>query len=146
MELENRQIALYTVGVSHKKAEASNRGKYALSKDHQINLLKEAKQTDYKGIFVLSTCNRTEITGYAEHSDQLVQLLCKYSKGNVEEFSRISNIYEGNQVIDHLFRVASGLESQILGDYEIVSQLKDCLLYTSPSPRDISGSRMPSSA
>lgn len=125
MELENRQITLYTVGVSHKKAEASIRGKYTLSKDHQINLLKEAKETDYKGLFVLSTCNRTEITGYAEHSDQLVQLLCKYSKGNVEEFSRISNIYEGNQVIDHLFRVASGLESQILGDYEIVSQLKE---------------------
>ncbi|MDA9302979.1 glutamyl-tRNA reductase, partial [bacterium] len=78
----------------------------------------------FEGIFILSTCNRTEITGFAEHPYQLIQLLCKYSDGNVEEFARISNVYKGNEAVNQLFRIGTGLESQILGDYEIVGQLK----------------------
>jgi len=124
MKLDHQQRNLYNIGVSYKKADAHTRGRYSLSKENQIELLKEAKETGFEGIFILSTCNRTEITGFAEHPYQLIQLLCKYSDGNVEEFARISNVYKGNEAVNQLFRIGTGLESQILGDYEIVGQLK----------------------
>ncbi len=124
MKLDHQQRNLYNIGVSYKKADAQTRGRYSLSKEKQIKLLKEAKEIGFEGIFILSTCNRTEITGFAEHPYQLIQLLCKYSDGNVEEFARISNVYKGNEAVNQLFRIGTGLESQILGDYEIVGQLK----------------------
>jgi glutamyl-tRNA reductase len=124
MKLDHQQRNLYNIGVSYKKADAHTRGRYSLSKENQIKLLKEAKEIGLEGIFILSTCNRTEITGFAEHPYQLIQLLCKYSDGNVEEFARISNVYKGNEAVNQLFRIGTGLESQILGDYEIVGQLK----------------------
>lgn len=123
MSLNNPKNHLYNIGVSYVKADAHTRGRYSLSKDNQHLLLQEAKEKGFD-VFVLSTCNRTEITGFSEHPYQLIQLLCKYSDGNVEEFARISNVYKGKEAINQLFRVGTGLESQILGDYEIVGQLK----------------------
>lgn len=121
--LENQKTNLYNIGVSYKKADAQTRGKYSLSKENQIKLLEDAKEMGFD-VFVLSTCNRTEITGFAEHPYQLIKLLCDYSEGNVEEFARISNVYKGKEAMNQLFRIGTGLESQILGDYEIVGQLK----------------------
>ena len=123
MSLTEQQTNLYNIGVSYVKADAQTRGKYSLSKENQIKLLQDAKSQGYD-VFVLSTCNRTEITGFAEHPYQLIKLLCDYSDGNVEEFARISNVYKGKEAVNQLFRIGTGLESQILGDYEIVGQLK----------------------
>lgn len=122
----NQQIhsTLYNVGVSYKKADAQTRGKFSLTKEKQVRLLEEAKTIGIDGLFVLSTCNRTEITGLAEHPFQLIQLLCKYSEGTVEEFAKISNVYKDQEAVEQLFRIGTGLESQILGDYEIVGQIK----------------------
>ncbi len=115
---------LYNIGVSYKKADASIRGKFSISKENQIELLKEAKKNGMDGIFVLSTCNRTEICGFAEHPFQLISMLCKFSNGSVEEFAKVSNVYKNKEAINHLFRMGTGLDSQILGDYEIVGQLR----------------------
>ena len=112
------------IGVSYKKADAKTRGKFSLSKENQIALLEAAKEQDFDGVFILSTCNRTEISGFAEHPYQLIQLLCHFSEGSVEEFATISNVYKNQEAISQLFRIGTGLESQILGDYEIVGQLR----------------------
>jgi len=125
MTVENKQQSnLYNIGVSYKKADAAIRGKFSISKENQKALLKEAKQNGVDGIFVLSTCNRTEICGFAEHPFQLISMLCKYSNGTVEEFADVSNVYKNKEAINHLFRMGTGLDSQILGDYEIVGQLR----------------------
>lgn len=125
MTVENKHHSnLYNIGVSYKKAEAAIRGKFSISKENQIQLLEEAKQKGIDGIFVLSTCNRTEICGFAEHPFQLISMLCKYSNGSVEEFANVSNVYKNKEAINHLFRMGTGLDSQILGDYEIVGQLR----------------------
>ncbi len=44
--------------------------------------------------------------------------------GTVEEFQEVGFVYKNQEAINHLFRVATGLDSQILGDFEIISQLK----------------------
>lgn len=124
MTFHHKNTNLYNIGVSYKKADAHIRGKFSLSKENQIALLEEAKQSGVDGILVLSTCNRTEITGFAEHPFQLINLLCKYSKGSVDEFSKVSNVSKNKDAVQHLFRMGTGLDSQILGDYEIVGQLR----------------------
>jgi len=124
MNTENHQTSLYNIGVSYKKADADVRGKFSLSKENQVALLNEAKENGIDGIFVLSTCNRTEITGFAAHPFQLIGLLCKYSNGSVDEFAQVSNVNKNQEAIQHLFRMGTGLDSQILGDYEIVGQLR----------------------
>ena len=95
MKIDRQDKKLYNIGISYKKADAFTRGKYSLSKENQVNLLREAKENGFDGLFVLSTCNRTEITGFANHPFQLIQLLCKHSGGNIEEFANISNIFIG---------------------------------------------------
>jgi glutamyl-tRNA reductase len=52
-------------------------------------------------------------------------LLCKYSGGTVEEFAKVSYVYKNSDAAEHFIRIATGLDSQILGDYEIVGQLKN---------------------
>lgn len=126
-EISNK--TLYNVGLSYKKADVTTRGNFSISKEDQKTLLETAKRRGIKGIYVLSTCNRTEIFGLADHPFQLIDLICKFSKGTVEEFVKVAHINKNNHAVDHLFRIATGLESQILGDYEIVSQLKEAYCF-----------------
>lgn len=125
MSHENLPTKFYNVGLSYKKADVQVRGAFSVTKENQKLLLKEAKEKGIDGIFILSTCNRTEITGFAKHPFELISLLIKYSKGTVEEFINVSNVYKNNDAITHLFNIATGLDSQILGDYEIVGQLRE---------------------
>jgi glutamyl-tRNA reductase len=122
--LEDKQEHFYNIGVSYKKADAKTRGKFSLTKENQIALLKLSKERGFKGLFIISTCNRTEISGFSERPCQLIELLCEFSEGTIEEFAKVSNVYKNQEAIHQLFRIGTGLESQILGDYEIVGQLR----------------------
>lgn len=114
----------YAVGLSYKKADAVVRGKFSLDTNAQNNLLLQAKEEGISSLIVTSTCNRTEIYGFAEHPFQLIKLICENSKGSVEEFQKVGFVYKNQEAVNHMFRVGTGLDSQILGDFEIISQLK----------------------
>lgn len=114
----------YALGLSYKKADAVIRGHFSLDDTAKTALLQQAKDAGIESLIVTSTCNRTEIYGFAEHPFQLIKLLCDNTKGTVEEFQEVAYIYKNKEAISHMFRVGSGLDSQILGDFEIISQLK----------------------
>ncbi|MFV8280875.1 glutamyl-tRNA reductase [Christiangramia marina] len=114
----------YTIGLSYKKADAEIRGHFSLTEQSKENLLQQAGREGIDGILLTSTCNRTEIYGFAEHPFQLIKLLCEHTHGTVEEFEKVAYVYKNKQAIAHMFRVGTGLDSQILGDFEIISQLK----------------------
>ena len=114
----------YTIGLSYKKADAEIRGHFSLDEESKQRLLEQAKDEGIDGILVTSTCNRTEIYGFAQHPFQLIKLLCEHTHGTVEEFEKVAYVYKNKQAISHIFRVGTGLDSQILGDFEIISQLK----------------------
>ncbi len=118
-----RGESFFAIGINYKKADTTLRSKFSLSDSDIEMLLTEAKS---KGInlFVLSTCNRTEIFGNCSYSTDLIQLLCKYSTGSELEFLTSSYILQADDAVRHLFRLGTGLESQILGDFEIIGQLK----------------------
>ncbi|MEM5563473.1 glutamyl-tRNA reductase [Psychroserpens sp. AS72] len=120
----SRGTTFYAIGLSYKKADAEIRGHFSLDEDSKRAVLKQAKHNGIESLIVTSTCNRTEIYGFAEHPFQLIQLLCDNTKGTVEEFQRVAYVYKNKDAISHMFRVGSGLDSQILGDFEIISQLK----------------------
>jgi len=115
----------YVIGLNYEKADVVTRSNFSLSKDKQKQLLSEAKKININSVVILSTCNRIEIMGFAKHPFQLISLLCKYSKGAVEEFAKVSYVFKNSDAAEHVIRIATGIESQILGDYEIVGQLKD---------------------
>jgi glutamyl-tRNA reductase len=114
----------YIAGINYRKTDASIRGLFAVNNDHYTSLLRKAPEYFLDQLFILSTCNRTEIYGIAPCADSLVHLLCSQTEGSVETFKELAYIKQGEEAIEHLFNVASGLDSQILGDYEIVGQIK----------------------
>ncbi|MUU78985.1 glutamyl-tRNA reductase [Winogradskyella endarachnes] len=122
--MPNRSKHFYAIGLSYKKADARVRGHFSLSDNAKQNVLSQAKQNGVDSLLVISTCNRTELYGFAEHPFQLIQLLCDNTKGTVEEFREVAYVHKNKDAINHMFRVGSGLDSQILGDFEIISQLK----------------------
>jgi len=96
---------LYNVGLSYKKADIEVRSAFSLSEAKQVAVLNDAKAKGIDGVMVLSTCNRTEITGFANHPFELISLLCEHSNGTVEEFVRFSNIFKSKEAIQHLFKL-----------------------------------------
>lgn len=120
----SKHKSFYAVGLSYKKADAAIRGKFSLDADAKLRLLQQAKAEGIDSIIVTSTCNRTEIYGFAEHPFQLIKLLCDNSQGTVEDFQKVAYVHKSHEAVSHMFRVGTGLDSQILGDFEIISQIK----------------------
>jgi glutamyl-tRNA reductase len=114
----------YAVGLNYKKADADIRGLFNLDETAKNNLLLQAKAEGIDSLMVTSTCNRTEIYGFAQHPFQLIKLLCENSLGTVETFQKVAYVYKNYEAISHLFKVGTGLDSQILGDFEIIAQIK----------------------
>src|SRR5690606_16996839 len=124
----SRHNSFYAIGISYKKADAAIRGKFSLDETAKISVLSQAKSSGMDGILVTSTCNRTEIYGFAQHPFQLIQLLCENSNGTIDEFQHKGFVYKNKEAINHLFKVGTGLDSQILGDFEIISQVKQSFI------------------
>ncbi len=116
--------SFFVVGINYIKSDASIRGQFSINPSQYIQLLADAKVSGIDNVFVLSTCNRTEIFGLSEDVNELAALLCRHTAGSLDTFLNRSYSHQGNPAIEHLFNVAAGLDSQILGDYEIVGQIK----------------------
>ena len=120
----------FVAGINYKKTDATLRGQYAINTEQYGKLLQLAPQFGITELFVISTCNRTEIYGFTENVNDLCELLCSQAQGSVETFKKIAYIKNGRSAIHHLFDVAAGLDSQILGDYEILGQLKQAFKFS----------------
>lgn len=119
----------YAVGINYKKSDASVRGQFAIGSEQYTAVLTAAAEQGLDEIFILSTCNRTEIYGFAHSSQQLIGLLCSQTVGDAETFQKAAYSKNGLEAIEHVFNVGAGLDSQILGDYEIVGQLKTAVKF-----------------
>jgi len=117
-------IRYYVVGLSYKNADLLTRGKFSLSKSQTSLLLQQAKSDGLNDLMVISTCNRTELYGIVEDPQILIDYLCKFSKGMLAQFKQKGYVLSEQQAINHVFKVGCGLDSQIIGDFEIIGQLK----------------------
>ena len=114
----------YVAGINYKKSDASIRGQFAINNEQYAAILQKAAFQGLNELFILSTCNRTEIYGFAQSSQQLINLICSQTAGDAQTFAQAAYIKKGLDAVEHVFHVGAGLDSQILGDYEIVGQLK----------------------
>lgn len=121
----------YVAGINYRKSDSAIRGEYAIGNEQYDALLKTAAQNHYNEVFVLSTCNRTEIYGIAPSAKDLSTLLCAHTSGDLATFKELAYVKRGREAIEHLFNVAAGIDSQILGDYEIVGQIKLAVKFSS---------------
>ena len=119
-----KKTSFYVIGISYKKADAKLRGDFSLSPTKKARLLNQAKTSGIQSIVATSTCNRTEIYAFVNDPNELVQLLCNNTVGTIEAFEPVAYTLKDSLAIEHMFRVGAGLDSQILGDFEIISQLK----------------------
>ncbi len=117
-------------GINYKKADAELRSSFAINDNQHAAILSNASSFGLKEVFILSTCNRTEIYGLTDNADDLINLLCMETSGDVQTFTQSAYIKTGEEAIEHIFNVAAGLDSQILGDYEIVGQLKSAAKFS----------------
>ncbi|GAO41784.1 glutamyl-tRNA reductase [Flavihumibacter petaseus] len=114
----------FMAGISYKKSDSALRSRFAVSTEQYFRILSLAPAYQVAEVFVLSTCNRTEIYGIARDIEPLIQLLCEATGESASLFQSIAYTGRGKEATQHLFEVAAGLDSQILGDYEIVGQIK----------------------
>ena len=120
----------YVAGINYKKSDACVRGQFAISQEQYGKVLQRAGHCGLNELFIVSTCNRTEIYGFANSSRQLIELLCTETAGDSDNFQQAAYIKNGMDAIEHVFNVGARLDSQILGDYEIVGQLKNAVKFS----------------
>jgi len=113
------------VGVNHWEASIDVRERFSLKEAQKKELIQGAKREGMDSLFVVSTCNRTEIFGQDVSSEELIRLLVTYSNASLEEFHNYGFEKEGQRAVEHLFQVTVGLDSQILGDVQVVNQVKE---------------------
>ena len=130
-EQEHIDISTFFIaGINYKKSDATVRGQYAINNDQYATLITLAPQFGINEFFVLSTCNRTEIYGFTDDAVNICELLCTQTQGSLDNFISMSYVKSGKEAIQHLFEVAAGLDSQILGDYEIIGQIKQAVKFS----------------
>lgn len=117
-------------GISYKSAPLEIREKYSFTEEESLEFLNQLQiDPDLKGAVVLSTCNRIEIYYHYETCcadkafNGIMRNLEFYKKTNDKERKHFYH-YEGEKASEHLFRVVSGLESLVLGEDQIVTQVK----------------------
>src|SRR6201981_2369426 len=119
-------MKLFAAGVSHKTAPVEIRERLAVQGNELVDLAHYLKWFGhFDEIVLLSTCNRVEIYGTTRqstgHIKSLLQLLCA-EPGDLDSHIYL---YEGAAAVRHLFRVAAGLDSMLLGETEITGQIKN---------------------
>lgn len=126
--MKNFQVSQFSnfflVGIDHSQADISIREKFSLSETQACHLMHDYQKLGGDGIFVLSTCNRTEIYGFGNCPRDIIALFCKHTRNDHDLFYRYQNIKQNREAIEHLFRVGAGIKSKILGDFEIIGQVK----------------------
>jgi len=113
------------LSISYEKADAEIRGRFSFFDDHVKDFVQRISDKDLGDAFVVSTCNRTEIYTTTQNYLFIAEEYCKLVGVSLMEFMKYANILNREDALDHLFRVAAGLESQIIGDFEIIGQIKN---------------------
>src|SRR6478736_545478 len=126
--MEPTQSTLFLLGLSHHTAPIAVREKLAFDDARAAALAARLQQTPGVGEFaLLNTCNRVELYGVSRDADSLAALRTTFAETTGCAPADLENVLELRQnhdVIAHLFSVASGLDSQIVGETEILGQVK----------------------
>ena len=118
------------IGINHKTAPVELRECIAFTEDESASALQVlAGKPDIKEVLVFSTCNRVEVmvvtANKAQAIDSTKDYIAEANKIPREEFEDSLYIHAGDEAVRHIFRVASSLDSMVIGEPQILGQVKD---------------------
>ncbi len=121
----NKTANFAVLSISFEKADAETRGKFSFFDENIKGFVNDIHEQNLGDAFVVSTCNRTEIYTTTPNYLLVAELYCKTIGVSLTDFMQYVNILKREEALNHLFRVSAGLESQIIGDFEIIGQIKN---------------------
>lgn len=125
-------MSIFMLGIDHNMAPVDIRALFAFTRKNTGEaLLKLKKEPGICGCIILSTCNRLELWVSTEEDEkpELYQWLCRLKGIEGEEYRKYFISRENEEAVEHLFYLTSGLKSQILGEDQILTQVKDALSF-----------------
>ena len=131
----NADMAVWTLGLNHTTAPLDLRGRFAFAVDqlaptlHRLRQDLSTRTAEAPEAAILSTCNRTEIYCAASQASphDTLHWLARTGGVSAGELQGHTYLLEGDEAARHAFRVASGLDSMVLGEAQILGQLKDAV-------------------
>lgn len=124
---ENTLMDLLALGINHKTAPIAVRERVAFTPEQIVDALHHARHnTMLREVAILSTCNRMEIYAVVEQnqSEALLEWLADYRGVGVDQLNQCYYTHTNQQMVQHMMRVACGLDSMVLGEPQILGQLK----------------------
>ncbi len=122
-------MSLTLIGVNHRTAPVELREKLSVEKGSESELLNELREGgNLRGVSILSTCNRVEVLASSDDVNPLEPVIGTMAdRAGVDQATIEKHLYvlRHKDVIRHMFRLASGLESMIVGEPQIAGQVKD---------------------
>ena len=122
-------MSIQMIGIDHTKASIDVRTVFSFTKKAISETLEKWKEKqEIAGCIILSTCNRMEIwISTAEGDVDLYEMLCQEKKINPDAYREYVISRREGEAVHHLFELACGLQSRILGEDQIITQVKDAL-------------------
>lgn len=117
-------MQLYTIGVNHTTAPISIREHVAFNPDILRHALSDLTAQNVAEAAILSTCNRTEIYVQTNTPEPIVNWLANYHRLDFNNIQPYTYTLSNQEAVKHAFRVASGLDSMVLGEPQILGQFK----------------------
>lgn len=120
-------MAFLALGINHKTASVEVRERVAFTPESQVDALQQlCRITGSREAAILSTCNRSEL--YLEQelleTDEVLRWLADYHRLNLSELRACAYVHADENAVQHMMRVASGLDSMVLGEPQILGQMK----------------------
>jgi glutamyl-tRNA reductase len=121
-------MSLLACGLNYKTTPIEIREKFNFSRERMTSALKEfVEETKTKGAVILSTCNRTEVYTEGQSKDVISGWLSRSCGLSLSTLSSHLYVYEDHHTVKHALRVASGIDSMILGETQVFGQLKEAV-------------------
>jgi len=135
-------LDIVLIGINHKTAPVEVRECIAFSEDESRSALHSLLRKSFiKEALLFSTCNRVEILLVTDNKtlaiDETKGFIAEFNKIPLEDFEDSLYIHEGNDAVRHVFRVASSLDSMVLGEPQILGQVKEA--YRTATEENTSG-------
>lgn len=125
-------MSIQMIGIDHSLAEVEVRELFSFTKSQAVALMEKwKKQRGIHGIVLLSTCNRLEIYVNQEAENlNYCGMICAEKGVEEVQYRRFFCIRDGQEAVRHLFEMTAGLHSLIIGEDQILSQVKDALSFS----------------
>ncbi|EET62346.1 putative Glutamyl-tRNA reductase [Marvinbryantia formatexigens DSM 14469] len=125
-------MSIYMAGIDHTKAPLDVRSVFSFTKKNMAGAMERWKNIPgLQGCVMIVTCNRMELWASVQDDvkPDLFELLCQEKGVDARQYRQYAVFREGREAVSHLFEVSCGLQSRILGEDQIITQVKDALAF-----------------